>query len=106
MNDEKNQPQAENEEEIEIITLIDEDGKEMDFEVVGDAEIDGNIYVAVIAVDAQPDKDGFINFTVLKQVEIEDGEYELVSIDDEEEFDKVASYFDQLMDDADEDYDS
>ncbi len=106
MNDEKNQSQAENEEEIEIITLIDEDGKELDFEVVGDAEIDGNIYIAVIQVNAQPDKDGFIEFTVLKQVECEEGEYEFVTLDDEEEFEKVSAYFDELMDDVDEDYDA
>ncbi len=106
MNDEKQQQiPAENEDDLNIITLTDEDGKEIDFEVIGDAEIDGTVYYAMTPAGAEADNEGIIEYVLLKQTTDEDGDDVFVTVDDEEEFDKVASFFDDLFD-SEEDYDA
>jgi uncharacterized protein YrzB (UPF0473 family) len=103
MNDNKNvEPQ--NEEELNIITLTDEDGKEIDFEFIGEAEIDGTVYFAVAPAGEVEMNEGIIEYGLLKLSE-EDGEEVYVTIDDEDEFNKVADYFDDLFD-SEEDYDA
>ena len=103
MNDNKNiEPQ--NEEELNIITLTDEDGKEIDFEFIGEAEIDGTVYLAIAPVGEATDNEGIIEYGLLKVIE-EDGEEVYVTIDDEDEFNKVADYFDDMFD-SEEDYDA
>jgi uncharacterized protein YrzB (UPF0473 family) len=106
MNEDKKNLQAENEEEIDnIITLTDEDGKEIDFEVIGDAEIDGVVYYAMTPAGAQENNEGIIEYVLLKLTKDEDGEEVFVTVDDEDEFDKVADYFDDMFD-SEEDYDA
>ena len=94
-----------NEEENNIITLTDEDGKEIDFEVIGDAEIDGTVYYAMTPVGAQDNNQGIIEYVLLKLIEDEEGEEVFVTVDDEDEFDKVADFFDDMFD-SEEDYDA
>ena len=79
----------------ELYTLTDEEGNELEFEMIGQCEMNGVKYYAMIPADS--DEDGeFYEYTILKSV-IEDGEEMLVSIDDDEEFDNVADYFDDLF---------
>ena len=88
---EKNLPEEENL-EAEIITLIDEEtGKEQEFELLDRAEIDGNLYFALAIVGDESDE-----YVILKAHE--DGE-DIVfeSIEDDDEFDDVADYFDDLF---------
>jgi len=96
--------ETQNEEEIDIITLTDEDGKEIDFEVIGDAEIDGVIYFAMTPAGAEANNEGIIEYVLLKLEKDEEGEEVYVTVDDEDEFDKVANFFDDLFDS--EDYDA
>ena len=107
MNDEiKNNKGAANEAEQEnIITLTDEDGKEIDFEVIGDAEIDGVVYYAMTPAGAQENNEGIVEYVLLKLIEDEDGDEVFVTVDDEDEFDKVANFFDDMFD-SEEDYDA
>ena len=87
------------EEEVGIYTLTDENGQEYEFELVGEAELDGNVYMAFAPIDENSDE-----FVILKSVPAEDGETNLVTIDDDEEFDRVADFFeDQLFNDVDYD---
>ena len=104
MNDNKKN-EIENEEESNIITLTDEDGKEIDFEVIGDAEIDGTVYYAMAPVGAVETNEGIVEYVLLKLTEDEDGEEVFVTVDDEDEFDKVADFFDDMFD-SEEDYDA
>jgi uncharacterized protein YrzB (UPF0473 family) len=104
MNDNKKN-EIENEEASNIITLTDEDGKEIDFEVIGDAEIDGTVYYAMSPVGAAENNEGIIEYVLLKLTEDEDGEEVFVTVDDEDEFDKVADFFDDMFD-SEEDYDA
>jgi len=77
--------------EPDRVTLTDEDGVEREFEIIGSMELDGNSYLALIALDGDPDE-----YIVLKVVE-ENGEEFLITIDDDEEFDRVADAFDNEM---------
>ena len=93
------------EEESLFCTLTDEDGNEIDFEVIGEAELDGTVYYAMEPVDAGESEDGIIEYVLLKRVTDENGEDMFETIDDEAEFDKVAAYFDDLFD-SEADYDA
>ena len=84
-------------EEVEVITLTDEDGNEYDFEILAEAEKNGNTYFAVIEVKDEDDKkDGILEYVVLKLTE-ENGEQVLTTIDDDDELDDIADYFDDLF---------
>ncbi len=79
----------------EFYTLTDEEGNELEFEMIGQCEMNGTTYYAMIP--AESDENGeFYEYTILKSV-MEDGEEMLVSIDDDDEFDNVADYFDDLF---------
>ena len=81
----------------EYYTLTDEEGNELKFELIAKAELKGTQYFAFVpAEDDEDEDDGVLEYTILKSV-MEDGEEMLVSIDDDEEFDDVADYFDDLF---------
>ena len=87
----------ENLNEREFYMLEDEDGKEIEFELIGKAELNGKVYYAMIPTDAEQAEDGFCEYVILREEADEDGEATLVSIDDDEEFDNVADYFDDAF---------
>ena len=103
MNDKNINNEIENEED-NIITLTDEDGNDIDFEIIADAEIDGNVYFAMVPVGGAEKNEGIIEYGLLKLTKDEDGEDIYVTVDDEDEFNKVADFFDDLFD-SEEDYD-
>ena len=71
-----NSPADENEEyDPEIYTLTDEEGNELHFALLGSLENEGNEYKALIPVD-------------------ENGEDIFETIEDDEEFDRIADIFD------------
>ncbi|MBQ1260739.1 MAG: DUF1292 domain-containing protein [Clostridia bacterium] len=75
-----------------IYTLTDEEtGEEQDFELIAEATLDGTLYYALIPTEDESDE-----YVILKVI----GEGEdvvLESIDDDDEFDKVADYFNDLL---------
>lgn len=79
-------------EEIEVVTLTDEEGNESDFEVIGDLVIEGVKYMAFMAVEGNDDE-----YVVLRCEKDEDGELLLVTIDDDDEFDTVSDAFDDVF---------
>jgi len=70
----------------DLVVLTDEDGREIEFEVLGSVEHNGLTYVGLIEQfddpQAQLDSDG--RMIVLKAIEDDNGEELLVTIDDEE----------------------
>ena len=97
MANEKNLPEEEF--EAEIFTLTDEDGKESQFELIGTTEVDGFTYMAMAPVEENSDE-----YVILKVVQDENGEDMLETIDDDDEFEKVADIFDDMLL-GEEDYD-
>lgn len=101
MADEKNMIPEEEMEEVEVYTLTDEEGNESQFELIGEAEIDGVTYYALTELDDEGNQ--VSDEYVVLRVEKEGDEDILVSIEDDEEFDKVADFFDDQFSDIDYD---
>ena len=79
-------------EEIPVYTLTDEEtGKEEQFELLASAEIDGKTYYAMASVDTDAEE------YVILEVTEEGDEVTLSTVDDDETFDRVAEYFDDLL---------
>lgn len=80
------------EEALDILTLTDgETGEEKDFELLEKAEIDGKIYFALLPVEEDAQE------YVILRAEADGDDMTLETVDDDEEFDKVADYFDDLF---------
>jgi uncharacterized protein YrzB (UPF0473 family) len=103
-NNKKPLPNEEEEEyeEIETFTLTDEDGNESEFELLDTAELDGVTYYAMQELDENGEPVGD-EYVILRVETDENGEEYLSSIDDDEEFDRVADYFDDQFSDIDYD---
>lgn len=101
MNNNENLTPEEMQQEIDVYTLTDEEGNEKQFELIGEAEIDGKTYYALTELD--DDYNQVSEEYVILRLEVEDGEDVLVSIDDDEEFDRVADFFDDQFSDIDYD---
>ena len=86
----------EKEYEGEYYTLTDEDGYVLQFEVIGSAEINGCMYYAMVPVDEEPASDEYCEYVILK-LDTVDGEEMLVTVDDDDELDDIADYFDDLF---------
>ena len=82
--------------EVEIYTLEDEDGVSHDFQLIETCEKNGTKYFAMLPLEDAKAEDGMFEYVILKAV-MEDGEETLISIDDDDEFDDVADYFDDVF---------
>ena len=92
-----NNTPAEEEEEVAVVTLTHEDGTEEDFEIIGEYEKNGVRYFAMIPASlAESEGDDVLEYVILKLAE-ENGEEFLVTIDDDDELDDIADYFDDLF---------
>lgn len=85
--------------ENDLVTVIDDDGKEHMFEELDRIELDdGNRYVALIPVYdddiAILDDDGDV--LILKVIE-ENGENYLIQIEDEDEFNEIGNIFEDRL---------
>jgi uncharacterized protein YrzB (UPF0473 family) len=79
----------------EIFTISDENDEEQEVEVLGVMNIEGNDYVAVgFAEDVRQESDEDIDIFFLKV----DADGDFSAIESDEEFDKVSTAFDELMD--------
>ncbi len=77
--------------EDEIITLDFDDGASFECGIMGVLEVDGKDYIALEALDGSED------VYLYGYKELED-DFELVDIEDEDTFEKVAAEFESLMD--------
>ncbi|MBO5938678.1 MAG: DUF1292 domain-containing protein [Clostridia bacterium] len=80
----------------DYFTLTDEDGNEIEFELIGRCERNGKQYFAMIPVEEGEKESDVYEYVVLK-LDTVDGEEMLVTIDDDEELDDIADYFDDLF---------
>lgn len=88
----------------DLYTLVDEDGKEQTFEVLAETEYEDEVYYAMTPYYENPDEavedDGLL--VILKST-YENDEEILVSVDDDETFDKVGEIFMSILEDMFED---
>jgi uncharacterized protein YrzB (UPF0473 family) len=90
--------------ELDRYTLTDEDGNESEYELIATCEMNGKTYFALIPADTDTDSD-FLEYVILRLEKEENGEEYLVSVDDEDEEDDVADYFDDYFSQEEIDYD-
>lgn len=85
--------------EKDVISLLDEDGKEHEFEIVDALELNDNQYLALVPLfdesqaEAALDDSGELVILRVSDEEDEDGEQYLDAIEDEDEYNKVAELF-------------
>ena len=80
---------VDNNNEMDVITLTDEDGSPVDFEYIGTVTLDGNEYFALVPL-ADNDEGAYIILRAEPAEDGEEGDLNLVTIDDDEEYDRVA----------------
>ena len=84
----------------DLMTLVDEDGKEHMFEVLDAIETDDGRYVALLPVyddaDESVNDDGEL---IILEVAEENGEDLLVPIEDDAVFDEIAEIFEERLSD-------
>lgn len=84
--------QQESEELVDVFTLTDDEtGEEQDFELLAEATIEGCRYYALAPIDEEAEE-----YVILKVTE-EGDEPILESIDDDDEFERVEEYFNDLL---------
>ncbi len=73
------------------LTLEFEDGKEIECEIMGVFEVEGKEYIALVPNDGSGD------IYLYGYREVNEDEFEMLDIEDDEEFEKVAEEFDRLV---------
>ena len=80
---------VDNNNDMEVLVLTEEDGTAVEFGFIGKVSLDGKDYYALIPLEDNPDGD----YIVLRAEPVEGGEEgdaDLVTIDDDDEYDRVA----------------
>ncbi|MBR5783483.1 MAG: DUF1292 domain-containing protein [Clostridia bacterium] len=84
----------------DIITLTDEEGNELNFEILASVEVDGETYVGMIELFDDPQRmlesDG--QLVIMKQVEDNSGDVVLITLDSNEELARVVAEFEKVLD--------
>lgn len=84
----------------DLVTVLDEEGNEHQFEWLDAIETDEARYVALAPIFDEPeDAVEDSGELIILRVETEDGEDLLVPIEDEEEFDEIAEIFEERLQD-------
>ena len=79
---------SENEEFDNIVVLTDEDGNDSEFEWLDTIEIDDKQYIVVIPTDDEEAEE-----VVILRIEVDGEEENFITIDDEDELNKVFDLF-------------
>ena len=90
----------------DIISLMDEEGNQSEYKIVGCAELDGVEYMALEPIIEDPEEElmdaAELVFLKVSEETDEDGEAFLDTIQDDEEFERVAEVFrDKLSEEYD-----
>jgi uncharacterized protein YrzB (UPF0473 family) len=84
------------------IVLQDEEGNDIEFELLDTIEVDGNEYLVLLPGDEEESEEESVGVIILKMVENDTGDFDLVSVEDEEE-EKVFEVFISRTEDDEED---
>lgn len=90
MADNKNVNNAPEDDDAEFITLQFEDSEDIECEILGIFDCDGQEYIALL-----PD-DGTDDIYIYGYKENDDETFEIIDIEDDEEFERVSAEFDRL----------
>ena len=87
--------------EADLITLIDDEGQEHEFEIIDELETDDGHFMALVPTRQDPedmasDAEPYYIFEVIE----EDGEEQLQELEDDELLDKLAEIFETRFNEA------
>ncbi len=87
--------------EADLITLVDDEGQEHEFEIIDELDNDDGHYMALVPTVQEPeelasDAETYYIFEVIE----EDGEEQLQEVDDDELLDKLAEIFETRFNEA------
>lgn len=87
--------------EADLLTLIDDEGQEHEFEIIDELETDDGHFMALVPTQQDPeeissDAETYYIFEVIE----EDGEEQLQEVEDDELLDKLADLFESRFNDA------
>lgn len=90
-----------NEYEADLLTLVDDEGHEHEFEIIDELENDDGHYMALVPTQPEPgdlstDAETYYIFEVIE----EDGEEQLQEVEDDALLDKLADIFENRFNDA------
>ncbi|MGI5921961.1 MAG: DUF1292 domain-containing protein [Syntrophomonadaceae bacterium] len=89
-------------EEFPVLVLVDDEGAEHEFELLAEMEIEGSNYRVLIPLDDYEDEDDLdeceTEVVILKVVVDDEGNEFLSDIEDDEEWEKVADAWQELVD--------
>ena len=82
----------------DIVTVVDDEGKQHEFEILDMIETDDGRYVALLPIYDDPNEalndDGELVILTVKE---ENGEDVLLPIEDDDEFDEIAEIFEERL---------
>ncbi len=84
----------------DIYTLTDEDGVESEFGLLDSVEVEGIAYFAMVPMTKDADGNYDVEgeeYVILKQTKDENGDDILLSVDDDDECDRIADLFEDRM---------
>ena len=84
--------------EDQIIETVDENGKVVRFELFDVVEVDEQEYALLLPIETEEENDELVLMRLTKDGE----EYLFETIEDDEEFDKVATYVENMDDEEEE----
>lgn len=98
LSDKKNNIEQNEEYDPEIYTLTDEDDNELHFALLGTLEHEGAVYKALIPVNEDGEEESN-EYVILKCGVDANGDDILETIEDDDEFDRIADIFDDEFSD-------
>ncbi len=82
----------------DLVTVVDDDGKEHEFEVLDRIETDDKKYIALLPVfESKTDLLDDSGELIILSVSEENGETVLEPIEDEDEFDEIGAIFEERL---------
>ena len=93
--------QNENEFDANLVSLLDDEGNEYEFEIIEELDYEDKHYYALMPLFEIPDEDDMENvYMIFEDLLDENGEPQLAEIDDEELLDTLAGLFEEKFDEA------
>ena len=106
MSESEKKIQDENEEvnDADLISLLDDDGNEYEFEVLDEMEYKDSYYYALMPLFEMVEQDiePGSTYMIFEAIEDENGESQLAEVEDEDLLDEIAEIFEERFDFAEE----
>lgn len=85
-------------EELPVLVLLDDEGQEHEFELIAELEIEDNSYRVLVPLEDEEIEDEEVELVILKLVYDDEGNELLADIESDEEWEKVADAWQELVD--------